>query len=520
MFSILTKYRFNKLKSHYPGILVLAVFLSHAATAQVIQSNRLELSLGEFEASFEVANAREKGLFLYRTLEGQENQLELTRIDTALQVLWSGFLKLGKNSVVVRTKFYGNSLYVLTRHKDFSQNDLTILIVNAESGSYVVKQFRNYIPLQVTSYDITQRAAILGGYFNKIPVVLYLSFAEEKSKVVPGLFSETGELTQVRTYDDGSFDVLVSAKNIKRQQTIFIRNYDQQGNLLKKIPLEPEGNKNFIFGRSLKTYNDNQVVAGVYGNRNSEYSKGIYIASIDPLGNQQIQYYSYGDLENFFKFMKARREQRVKERIERRKTKGRKSRLNYRFMIHELIPYKDQYVMLGEAFYPRYIYSDRAFYGSSMMFNYANVPNSRMQNGRIFDGYTYTHAVVIGFSGKGKLLWDNSFEINDVRTYELEQFVKIDEQQDRLAMLYLYNHQIRSKIIQDNKVLEGKSIEPIKLKFENDFIRKGDIEKSKLEYWYDQYFYAFGVQKISNTQQTGQLKRKVFFLNKVNFADQ
>ena len=519
MFFISIRYRFNKLKSYYPGIFLLTTLLSCTAAAQVVQSNRLELLLGEFEASFEVANAWEKGLFLYRMVEAQENQLELTHIDSALQIQWRGLLNLGKNMVVARTKYYGNSLYVLARNKDFSRNDLTILVVNAESGTYAVREFRNYIPLQVTSYDITQRAAILGGYFNKIPVVLYLSFADGKSKVVPGLFTEPGELTQVRTYDDGSFDVLVSFKNINRQQTISIRNYDQQGNLLKKIPLEPEVNKNLLFGQSIKTYNDNQVVAGVYGNKNSEYSRGIYVASIDPLGNQKIQYYSYGDLENFFKFMKARREQRVKDRIERRKTKGRKTKLNYRFMIHELIPYKDQYIMLGEAFYPRYIYSDR-FYSGSLMYNYAYSPYSRMQNGRIFDGYTYTHAVVIGFNAKGKLLWDNSFEINDVRTFELEQFVKLDRQQDRLAMIYLYNHQIRSKIIQDNKVVEGKSIEPIKLKLENDFIRKGDIEKSKLDYWYDQYFYASGVQKISNTKQGSvQLKRRVFFINKIGFAD-
>ncbi|MBL7857194.1 MAG: hypothetical protein JNM57_05855 [Cyclobacteriaceae bacterium] len=520
MFSTLIKYKFSKLKFAPLSLFIFSILITHASEAQVAQGNRLEFSLGELDTSFEVVNAEEKGIFLYRQFVLPDNSLELIYIDTAFQLKWRGAIRLEKNLSVVRTKFFNTSLYVLLRFRDYSRNDLFMLIIDADKSTYTIEEFRNYIPMQITTFDMTQRAALVGGYFNRIPIVLYLSLADKKSKVAPGLFTETGELTQVRTYDDGSFDVLVSARNLQRQQTVYIRNYDQEGTLVNKIPLEPERNKNFTFGRSIKTHNGNQVVAGTYGNRNSEYSKGIYIASIDPLGSQQIQYYSYGDLQNFFKYMKSRREQRVKNRIERRKAKGLKIRLNYRLMVHELVPYQNQFILLGEAFYPRYIYSDRSFFGGFYQYNYSYAPYSRIQNGRIFDGYNYTHAIVIGFNAKGKLLWDNSFEINDVKTFEMEQFVKLDDQQQQLAMIYLYNHQLRTKIIRDNNVLEGKTMEPIKLNSDTDFVRKGDTEKSKLEYWYEHNFYAYGVQKISNTRQNrSELKRKVFFINRIKIAD-
>jgi len=251
----------------------------------------------------------------------------------------------------------------------------------------------------------------------------------------------------------------------------------------------------------------------VYSTNSIEYSKGIFIASIDPFGEQKIRYYNYGDLQNFFKYMRAQREIRIKSRIERRKIKGRKIRFNYKLLVHELVPYQDQYILLGEAFYPKYNYNNTGYSSFFMPSNANRYPS--YQNGKVFDGYYYTHAVVIGFDKDGRLRWDNSFEINDVRTFKLEQFVKLDATEDKITLLYLFDNEIRSKIINDNNVLEGKSSAPIKLKSETDFTKRREgADMSKLDYWYDHYFIAHGTQWVGNLQK-GNSKRKVFFINKI-----
>ena len=140
------------------------------------------------------------------------------------------------------------------------------------------------------------------------------------------------------------------------------------------------------------------------------------------------------------------------------------------------------------------------------------MPTTFMRDGRIFDGYHYTHAVVMGFDRNGKLLWDNSFEINDVKTYTLEQFVKLEVQGDRIALLYLFDNELRTKIIQNDQVLEGKTIETIKTNFGSDVVRKEETSMSRLEYWYKDNFYAYGVQEIANAERG---KRRVFFINKI-----
>lgn len=482
-----------------------------------MQTDRFEIPVDNSAESFQIVPSSERGLFLYRHFSGgKQEQFQLIRVDTSFQQIWAGFIATEKNYRLMGTKAFDEKLFLLLRYKDFSKNDLLLVVIEEKDGRYIQHKIKGYIPFAPSEFQITKEAALIGGHYNRIPVVLHFSFQTFRSKVLPGLFSETGELTQIKTYDDSSFDVLISARNLLRQRTIWIKNYDGEGNLYRNLPLQPEENKHLIFGRALKTDGDKQIVAGVYGNRSSEFSRGLFIATLEPSGLEQIRYYNFADLKNFFKYMKANREKRVRNRIERKKIKGKKIRFNYRFLVHEIVPYNDQYVLLGEAFYPRYQATDRAYYSGFL--NPSALSGSRIiQNGRIFDGYYYTHAVVMGFNEAGKLLWDNSFEINDVKTFTLEQFVKLEVQSDRLALMYVFENHLRTKIIKDDLVLEGKSIDPIRTLDEFEVVKGQKNNSNKLEYWYDDHLFAYGVQDIVTSSAKGSSKRRVFFINKLHF---
>ena len=134
----------------------------------------------------------------------------------------------------------------------------------------------------------------------------------------------------------------------------------------------------------------------------------------------------------------------------------------------------------------------------------------------MFDGYRYTHAVIMGFDKQGNLLWDNSFEINDVISFELEQFVQASIKDNPISLIYVFDNQIRSKVVQGNDVLEGKELVDIKLQFSEDQVVKDGTIIHGLDPWYDNVFYTYGTQKIRN-QVTGgsELTREVYFINKV-----
>jgi hypothetical protein len=324
-------------------VLLLSLTILPCANAQqVLQTNRYEIPAIKDEKAFEVIPAQENGLFLYRRLSSSSSDhIEIVKLDTAFQEMWRGYLPVDKKFLLMGKRADHGKLFFLLRYQDYSKNNFQLFSIEQSNGTFLKYDIRNFIPFTPTEFQVTEKAAIMGGYYNQVPVVVYYSFLTEKTKVLPGLLNESGELTQVKMYPDGTFDVLISAKNFRGQQTIWIKNYDDEGNIQSNYALEPEGSKHLIFARSMKTTNNMQLVAGVFGGRNSLYSRGLFLASIDPSGMQQLRYYNYGDLENFFKYMKARREQRVKQRIERRKIKGKKTRFNYRFLVHEIVAYNN-----------------------------------------------------------------------------------------------------------------------------------------------------------------------------------
>lgn len=499
-------------------LLCLLSLSAFTAFAQINQSKRYELLLNENEPDFYITTTQH-GLFLSRHLSGFDtSRLELIRLDTSFNEAWKGFISLEPNHSLAGKRTYNNFAFFLFRHVNPAIKDLILFMVDEQKGSYTRYNIKSYIPFMVTELQVVENTVLIGGYYNRVPLVLHFNRITFQSKVLPGLFNEEGELNHIKTYEDGTFDVLISAKNFTKQKTIWIRSYNPEGNLIAYYSIRPEGNKNLLFGRSVKTERHTQLIAGVYGLRYSEYSRGLFVSSVNASGYQRLKYYNFGDLENFFKYMKARRESRIKERIERRKVKGKMIRFNYRFLVHEVIEYQGQFILLGEAFYPKYKSLENSYGG--FFRPYLNYAGLSTRDGRVFDGYWYTHAVIIAFNENGDLLWDNSFEINDVKTFTLEQFVKIEVKEDRIVLLYLYGNMLRTKIIQGNKVLEGKTADPIETWYSNDIVllSKEKADQAKLEYWYDDFFYAYGVQNIVNGIDTPLTpKRRVFFINKISY---
>jgi hypothetical protein len=491
--------------------------LLFSSDAQVLQTNRFEYPLGPNDHEFQIIPAGLSGIYLTRRYANPGTDfIQILKLDTAFKEQWAGFLPIEDSYTVISRKTEGDQLFLLSKFNEYSKHDLILYIVNENTGSYKLHRIRSFIPVTPNEFQITGSAVLIGGYFNRVPVVLHYDLSTLKSKVLPGLFNESGELNQIRVYDDNSFDVLISARNLMKQHTIWLKSYDPDGNLLLNYPLEPEGSTHLLFGRSIKTDQSNQMIAGVFGTRNKEFSRGMYIANIEPSGLQQIRYYHFGDLENFFKYMKAKREIRVKNRIERKKVKGKRARFNYRFLVHELILHNDQYILLGEAFYPKYKNVDRTYSGG--FFAGGSTTGPLIRDGRVFEGYVYTHAVVMGFDKNGNLLWDNSFEINDVKSCTLEQFVKLNVQNDKIALVYMFQNQIRTKIIKDDQVLEGKTSDPIKTFRDNDIVRKQTKGDGNLDYWYGDFLVAHGTQEIASKGSQNSTRR-VFYINKVTFDD-
>ncbi len=497
-FSMLTRL----LCSSLLGTVVLAGY------AQLQQTRRYEIPVSDRDGEYNVASAKTNGALIYRYGTARKNDyLDLIHIDTAFNEVWKKQLILEKQFKLAHQRTLGNRQYLLFHHRQFATINFHLYIVNLKDGVNSKYEVENYIPFMPTHFEVTSTGALIGGYYiGRIPVVLFFNFTTLKTIVLPGLFNETGELVQIQVNDDESFQVLIGAKNVMKQKTIWIKYYQPDGTLKQNTALVPPENSSLLFGKAIKTENDNLVIAGTYGNRTSEYSTGLFIATLNDAGDQNQYFYPFADLENFFSYMKAKRQKRIKEKIERKKIQGKKIRLQYRILVHELVLQNNQYLLLGEAFYPVYKRDDRNDYGLATSFA---VPY-------VFDGYRYTHAIVIGFNKQGVLQWDNSFEINDIKTFTLDQFVKMDAQQSKIALLYLFDNRIRTKVLQGNNVLEGKNYNPLKLDYQAEKTEADEADIRRLDYWYGGNFLAYGIERPPSRSMS-RSRQRLFFVNKVSY---
>ena len=139
-----------------------------------------------------------------------------------------------------------------------------------------------------------------------------------------------------------------------------------------------------------------------------------------------------------------------------------------------------------------------------------------------FAGFNHTHSIIVGFNIDGDLLWDNQIEINDVNSIEEKKYTNIDlnYNTDNLALIYFHKGVINVKLInRDKNIIEKKSYN-ILSKNESDVIWDSEKIMEGFEHWYDNFYLAYGIQKIKNSKDSDtKLNRRVFYINKIELIN-
>lgn len=484
--------------------------------AQITQPKRVEFELNDKDDTYNVVGAGEQGIILFKKEEDRslkrQDKWKFVLLDTALN-------QVGSREVILDNKlnFRGydyddGAFYLLFQKGEYFAEEYHFVRLTLPDFATTIYRYKNLVQMDLSQFEVKGGAAILGGEVNMRPVILYYQFGSDFPRVLPGFYKDQSRLQQVVTNTGANNFIAISTeKNNQGFLMAVARVYNLDGELITTLEISPKEDRSLLEGRIAQIKYDKTILAGTYAYRKRKnYSRGLYVAEVEPR-DITIKYYNYGDLKNFFDYMKEKKQSRIKRKIKRRKIKGKKLKFSYKLYVHDIIDRGDNYILVGEAYYP--VYKNRSPYYYGM---YGGLPAGGPYSSRMtFDGYRYTHAVIIEFDKAGHILWDNSFEINDIKTYRLQDYVKVVPTDDKVYLLYIYNQVLKSKIIQGDEVLEAKKDKDLKLYYENDEVRhKDDVEG--LENWYGNTLFAYGVQKIKNLKdQNVKLNRKVFFINKI-----
>ncbi|WP_040397691.1 hypothetical protein [Cesiribacter andamanensis] len=503
------------MKHLYTTILCLLLLAPFGTTvlAQLKQPARLELEMREEDEEFYVVPAGHDGVFVHQQDRKETNYTKtvhtLYMYDTTLNERWKSRLEIGARVTYRGYEYANGNVFLLFTETRNRTEDYHLFVIDAETSFIRGYKIQNEMPLELTEFTVLEGLVLVGGYVNYRPAVFAYDLSKEVLRVLPGLYLNNSELLELKVSpEQKTFTVLYTDQTPDKQKTIGSKTYNELGELVFEYRLKPERDKYLLYGRTTSFDDEAVHIAGTYSNSNSKYSRGVFVASIATDGSQRINYYDYGELQNFFSYMKDKRQKRVQERIKRRMAQGKKAKFNYRLLVHDVIENNGNHILLAEAFYPKYANRPASPYFDSSR------PSA--YQGQYLEGYKYTHAIMVGFDTKGKLLWDNSFEISEVTTYQLDKLVHVQPEQDYTVLLYSFEGAVKSKIIRNDRVLEDKNEEKIALQNSTDQVPNPEYGTTKLESWYGPYFFAYGTQRIRTSGSPALRQgRKVFYINKI-----
>ncbi len=517
------------------GLLLFCILHStfHIAAAQTIK--RIELEPPRDNTSFHVISLDKQGVLLVEQIN--RNSFSLQKYNADLNRDWSIDANIENGLDFVKSSFDGQSVYLLfsRTRTDFYQ----VVKVNVGPG-YIENYYLSSVDkFQITDFQTLGYSVFMAGTVRDEPLLIYTNLLSKQSKVLPGVTQANSVIQSVEADTLHRVVNVCFATKKGREVRLLAKTFDENGTSIGQTAVVPDEDYSLLNGRLFIINDSTKVMVGSYGYRNMQgnsgaASQGLFLSKIVYDEVEFTKYNSFTDFQNFFGFMSERQQERIQRKIERKKENGDDLKLNYRLLVHDLIPQGDDFLVVSEVFYPEYrtnnyntsglnswwgqpysssIYSP--FMGGGLYNPYFYDPFYRLRynnNQATLSGFIYTHAIVASFNSNGDRLWDNCLPFENYKSMDLREKVRIKLNNDQsVALSYSQNGLINSAVFAQGKVLTGKRSVPIVTEDRSDQVKRTTTDE--VLHWFDDYYLAYGYQRIAGADG----RRNVFYINKISF---
>lgn len=532
------------------------------------EGKRLELNLKDAESKYGLVPIGEDGFLVSyvddeKVAKGVRN-LVITRYGVDMKEMYRTSVNIPKGYEFVRYYVNGENVFILYAPYNLltSVSDLfrgvsfkrfQLIKFNYESQN--ASQMSVDIPRKgsasfvLTDFAVAQNKVYMGGRYVKpisflglcfstalcyIPLLtglvkaqvnafaMVLDMETEEKKMIPMVYKKGFSWVMSMDVDDSSGESYLAIKHYikSKEADIFLRS-GKDGEYGKDMRVKFKGDYDALSLKVDALNGEEKMLLGTYGSlkdRKKSVSKGIFIMKYD--GNKQVfaNYVTYKDLKNFTKIASKYEVKQVKKAAK----KNKEAAILIQVLFHDLIDNGEDYVLLGEAYYPTY--RTEVYYDAQ----------GHMHTRTYFDGYVFMNTIVAGISKEnGKVLWEQSFPLGNMRTFNLRYRVKTyHDEEGLLAMAYSDGWGVHSMVLQGESIASDKEVEKIESTKKSEKESKNYSYEGEVDYWYDNYFISYGAQNIrrakdekseksdkskNNKGKKDPKKRQVFYVNKIEF---
>ncbi len=514
-------------------ILTLAFFGSHA---QVQQTHRFEKKQRGSDEYFSIIPLKEDGLALLREkndYEAGKQIWECILLDSALNERKNLLLMIEPRNPLIGYEYVDDRLYLLFRMGEHTKSSLELIDIDLNNGTEAKRyEIKPELDFRITHFNKVGGSMILGGYVSNEPALLIYQMEDNQIKVVPGFFQKDNELVDVRVNQNRTFNAVIIDRSTRSERKLIFKTFDESGKMLLEdvVPIEDDRTLQNSISSTLER--EDLMVLGTWGDRTGKQSSGFFALPVDPFGEQKINYFSFGQLEHFTDYMNPKRAARIRENAKEAAVEGRKPNFTAYVMPYRVEENKQGFLMLAEVYHPSS--SSNPYFNSPYnnpyafnpyMYNpfWGYYPGMRMyrpaygygNNSRNPDDIKAYASVLVAFDSQGKLKWDQSVNLDEIKKPSLEQVSDYHFGESNAVIVYKKESELKIKTIDIGNGEAQESTEKIKLLDEQDEIRNEREFEEGVKYWYGNAFYVWGYHTVRNVLNKDDRTRDVFYINKV-----
>ncbi len=516
--------------------LVLNAQAQQTDTAQFARlEKRLEINAENKEnKEFMVFQLKERGVLFLETHTpafSEDQTFTFTCYDTSLNKKWTEILPLSNDLKLVHYCLDGPYMYLMFNEERF---DYQIYSININDGRWYPIPYRRLFKAVISQFKAVAGQLVMTGESDAQSFIMHLDPKTNEQKIVSGSQYDDYYLANLATDTTSqTFSVVLAGKTSKTKSIVFC-NYEANGTLIEKATIPNQTDYNLLSFKAFAKSKDRQILLGAYALRQWSKPQGIYVADMRQGEKPVLKFYDFCYLNNFFGYMKPAKREKYLSRIREKKKDGENSRYNLDLVLDDITLTDNKLVLSGETFTTilqdnRNALGTGVFSPTLMVFNpmlytrmpyyafgantfpyygYNNIWNNPINSPQVTQ-YDYKQAFVCVFDLDGRLLWDNSISLEDIRTINPNLYLACSVMGEQNQLLYLEKGMLFYKNTQKSAASDSVFKQTLMPESPNDRVydRQGEVFTN----WYGNKYLYYGTQQIRNTEK--QTRRKVFFIS-------
>lgn len=315
--------------------------------------------------------------------------------DKDLEFSWDSGFESGINFKISSVKYTIGFVYLLFQDTNYPMKSIFFVRCNLAEKSVNFFRISEFLPAELIDFETLGNSLFLIGLNQKRPTVLKFNFGDPRPVVLKGLFDEENEILHTSVNHDLAYIQIVSRMKKAGKHVILIRKFDQGGENIRDILLESSKGYHFNHAVAHTDSFGNTAVVGVFGYKRSKTSNGVFTGVFREGRSDQMFYYDYVNLHNYFNFIDNERSKTKMQQKYAKHTKGTSYEVNH--VPRSVCQVNGNWHFIGEVLHT----TERPVNHNRNGYHNAQVTK-------------YSHAILLGLDADGKVKWDHTFSMNEL----------------------------------------------------------------------------------------------------------